>query len=112
MNFLLRSVPPWFCIPFKSNRMLDNISHPPAFVFAQRPTLLYKDNITDLAFVGVIMGHILRALPNKLAVKLMPHFPFHKDNNTLVHGVADDGTLARLSSLARVTHTFHSPVDN
>jgi len=108
MYFLLRSVPPRLHLILKSGSLLDNGSHPPPLVLAQRTTFLNEDNVTDVTFIGGIMGHILHPTADKFTVEFMSHFPLNEDNNTFVHGVADDGTLARLSGLARVTHTFQS----
>jgi hypothetical protein len=54
------------------------------------------------------VGHVFHPTANEFPVKLMTYLPFNEDNNTLVHGVADDGTLPRLSGFARVTHSLQS----
>jgi hypothetical protein len=88
--------------------MLNYVQNTPALVFAQRAAFLDKDNVTDTTLVSRIMSHIFHPTANELTVKLMTYLPFNEDNNTLVHGVADDGTLPRLSGFARVTHSLQS----
>jgi hypothetical protein len=89
--------------------MLNYVPNTPAFVFAQRAALLDKDDVADTALVGRIVGHVFHPTANELPVELMAYLPFNEDNNTLIHGVADNGALPRLSGFARFTHLF-SPV--
>jgi hypothetical protein len=88
--------------------MLNYVPNTPALVFAQRAAFLNKDNVTDTALVIRIVCHVFHPTANEFPVKLMTYLPFNEDNNTLVHGVADDGTLPRLSGFARVTHSLQS----
>jgi hypothetical protein len=88
--------------------MLNYVPNTPALVFAQRTAFLDKDDVTDIALIGRIVSHIFHPTPNELPVQFMTYFPFNEDDNALIHGVADDGTLPRLSGFVRVTHSLQS----
>jgi hypothetical protein len=54
------------------------------------------------------MDNILNTAADKFSVQLMPYFSLYKYNDTLIHAVTDNGTLARFPGLVYVTHSLQS----
>jgi len=88
--------------------MFNNSADAPSLILAQRPALLDKDDIADLAFIGRVMGHVFYPTADELAVQLMTDFSFYKDDNALIHAVADNRTLLSPSGRFYLAHSLQS----
>src|SRR5690606_17823259 len=77
--------------------LLQDLHDAPALGRGQRSGLHQADPVADTGDVRLVVGLVLRGPADDLAVQRVLDAVLHLDDDSLVHLVADDVTLARLA---------------
>src|SRR5262245_36133108 len=97
----------------RSNRLLQHRADAPALVLAQRPRLRDQDPIADVASVVLVVHFVVRSPADVLLVLWMLHQAFDRDDDRLLHLVADDHTFSDFRSTAHdscpISRTWSAP---
>lgn len=84
----------------------ENLFNPPSLFLAERPTFLYENHITYVAYVLRIIGEVLDRGLNVLAVQFMPELALYTDDDTFFHSIADNRTGPCLSGFGIFSHNL------
>jgi hypothetical protein len=76
---------------------LKDFADAPTLIAAKRPALNDQHAITDMAFAFSVMRFHFRAPPQDLFVLRMHHRALDRNDNGLLHAIADDQTSALFS---------------